>query len=113
MTPECGERSTITNRRNEAPPWLQCTAFQQHFYQIHPEAKLHEQVSKLTGLILSAPRGSDPHYLPHHQSKIESTNMDQHPLADVLTAAQMYPTHASGFIGVGETSFQQLAAPPQ
>ena len=29
----------------------------------------------MTGPILNAP-GSDPHQLPHHQSEVESTNLD-------------------------------------
>lgn len=48
--------------------------------------------------------------LPHQEGEIEPGTMDQEPLEDVLTPAQMQSSHPSGLVYVREASLRQLSS---
>ena len=58
---------------------------------------------------LEASRGSASQYFPHHQAKIERTGMNEQPFDDIVLPPQMGSSHGSGFVHVGEASFDSLA----
>ena len=57
-----------------------------------------------------APRRPVAERLAHDEAQIESTDVDEQPLEDVLTMAQMDTTHCACLQTVSEGSFQQLTA---
>ena len=79
-------------------------------YEIKSE---FEQVSEGAEGRLQAmepPRGPPAGDFSHHQPEIEGAAMNTQPLVDLVVAAQVGPTHAAGFIRVGETAFRVLDA---
>jgi hypothetical protein len=62
---------------------------------------------------LEPPRRSDSKHAPQRQAEIESGDLHQQAFRDVLSAAQVDPSHPSGVIAMGKASFEQLTAAAQ
>src|ERR1039458_10533250 len=59
---------------------------------------------------LQPPGLADSYQLPHDQSQVETTSVDQQPLQDVVPSFQMHASHAAGFVHVGHTAFRQFTS---
>ena len=56
---------------------------------------------------------TDANQLPHQQSEIEASGVDQQSLSNIGVSAQVYSAHPSCFVEVRERPFEALAAEPQ
>jgi hypothetical protein len=76
-------------------------------YRDFPQQRNKEQ--KRIQASLEGSRGSASRYFPHHQAKFERTGMNEQPFDDVVVPPQVGSSHGSGFIHVGDASFDSLA----
>jgi hypothetical protein len=56
------------------------------------------------------PWSARPHQPAHHQPEIESRDLQEHALGDVVAPSQVEPAHSSGVVAVGETALDELGA---
>ena len=63
--------------------------------------------------IIPLPRSACAQQAAEDQAQIESCNVDQLALEDVVMLAQMGAPHAPGVVAVSEAAFHQFAPPPQ
>src|SRR5712692_7632027 len=64
----------------------------------HPEPQPHQQTLRREAL--QTARGAFPKPLPHHQRQIESAQVNQYPLENVVSSPQVHAPHPSCLIGV-------------
>ena len=63
--------------------------------------------------VVPLPRGACAQQAAEDQAQIESCNVDQLTLEDIVMLAQMRAPHAAGVVAVREAAFHQFAAPLQ
>src|SRR5271157_2891712 len=51
--------------------------------------------------------------LAQDQAQVERADVNQLPLQDVVSSAQLAAPHTTGFVAVREAALDELAAPPQ
>ena len=59
--------------------------------------------------VVPLPRSARAQQAAEDQAQIESCNVDQLPLEDILMASQMSPPHGPGIVTMREATFDQLA----
>ncbi len=63
--------------------------------------------------VVPLPRGACSQQAAEDQAQIESCNVDQLTLEDIVVLAQMRAPHAAGVVTVREAAFHYLTAPLQ
>src|SRR2546422_4056240 len=84
-------------------------------FQSLPEAMDQVDDSKKVGNceVLKASRCPFTDHQAQHQTQIETGDVDEEPLENVLTTSEVHTSHSTGFVAVGEWPFQHQPSPPQ
>jgi hypothetical protein len=62
---------------------------------------------------LKGSRSSNTKRRAHHQSKIQSTDMNQNAFENIIASSQVRAAHSPSFIEMGKWPFQKLSAFPE
>jgi len=63
--------------------------------------------------VLKASRYAFTDHQAQHQTQIETGDVDEEPLENVLTTSEVHTSHSTCFVAVGEWPFQHQPSPPQ